>query len=112
MTRLAELIPDEASAYEFLERSRWKGTPMCPHCHGTEVTHLRPENGTDKRRTRTGAMSARRVWQCNGCREQFSVLTGTPTYRSMTCWRRCSGLTMRTPTTRMRPTRSRCRTRR
>jgi transposase-like protein len=77
MTRLAELIPDEASAYKFLEQSRWKGTPMCPHCHSTEVTHIRPENGTDKRRTRTGAMSARRVWQCNGCRKQFSVLTGT-----------------------------------
>lgn len=76
MTKLMDRIPDEASAYLYLEGLRWNGVPMCPHCHDTEVTYLNPENGFS-RKTRTGAMSARRVWQCRGCRKQFSVLTGT-----------------------------------
>ena len=76
MTKLAELIPDEAAAYRYMERLRWNGEASCPHCHSTEVTYLNPENGSS-RKTRTGAMSARRVWQCRGCRKQFSVLTGT-----------------------------------
>ncbi|HEX2576072.1 MAG TPA: IS1595 family transposase [Aquihabitans sp.] len=76
MTRLAELVPDEASAYRFLEDRRWKGTPTCCHCASTNVAYLNPENGCT-RRTRTGAASARRVWQCRDCRKQFSALTGT-----------------------------------
>ena len=30
--RLAEQIPDEGAAYECLERLRWNGSPVCPHC--------------------------------------------------------------------------------
>ena len=67
MIRLAELVPDEASAYRFLEQARWKGTPVCHHCHSAAVTQF----------VRTKATTARRVWQCNDCRKQFTVLTGT-----------------------------------
>jgi len=73
---MAELAT-EADAYLLLERLRWNGTPVCPHC-GSIAQHyfLKPANGTD-RATRTGAKSQRRVWKCKDCRKQFSVLTGT-----------------------------------
>ena len=75
--RLVEQIPDEASAYKFLEDMRWRGTPVCPHCGNDEKCYyLTPSNGVS-RKTRTGAASQRRVWRCGGCRKQFSVLTGT-----------------------------------
>ncbi len=69
-------IPDEASAYEYLEELRWQGNPECPHCGASHVTFIRPMNGKS-RATRTGAQSERRVWKCGECRKQFSVLTDT-----------------------------------
>lgn len=75
--KLAKQVQSEADAYVYLERLRWNGTPLCPHCDGTErVVFLKPANGTS-RKTRTGSLSERRVWFCGRCRKQFSVLTGT-----------------------------------
>ena len=68
---------EDAAAYAALERLRWGGAPeRCPHC-GVEgrCTYLPPRDGA--RRTRTGAVSGRRVWRCAACRRQFSVLTAT-----------------------------------
>jgi len=73
---LMDHITDEASAYRFLEGMRWGEEAYCPHCHGTNVVYLNPENGTS-RKTRTGSISQRRVWKCRDCVKQFSVLTGT-----------------------------------
>lgn len=80
---LAKAIPTEASAYEFLEKLRWDGKPVCPHCGESErVYFLQPKNGAS-RATRTGSMSERRVWKCgnrsgeNPCGKQFSALTNT-----------------------------------
>ena len=79
---LANKVPTESAAYEFLERLRWDGRPVCPHCGTGRVYFVTPENGTS-RKTRTGSASERRVWQCgnrdaeNPCRKQFSVLTNT-----------------------------------
>lgn len=50
--------------------------PVCPHCECGDATYIRPLNGTS-RKTRTGAMSERRVWRCCACRKQFSVMTGS-----------------------------------
>jgi transposase-like protein len=74
---LAVQIPDEAAAYELMENLRWDGRPVCPHC-GSVAKHyfLTPKN-PEGRKTRTGSVSARRVWKCKDCRRQFSVLTGT-----------------------------------
>lgn len=75
---LIERIPDEASAYKYLEDLRWGERPVCPHCGSFAVGYLTPKNGRT-RLTRTGTDSARRVWQCRekACRRQFSVFTGT-----------------------------------
>lgn len=74
---LAQRIPTEAAAYEFLEELRWDGQPVCPHCNSERKPYfLKPKNGTS-RKTRTGSRSERRVWKCAECRKQFSVLTNT-----------------------------------
>lgn len=78
--KIADRIPDEATAYLFLEELRWgrdNENQVCPHCQCQGVhIYIRPLNGTD-RKTRTGSNSQRRVWKCRACRKQFSVLTGT-----------------------------------
>jgi transposase-like protein len=77
ITHLIEKVPTEAAAYAYLEGLRWPDKPVCPHC-GSINDHyfLKPANGTS-RKTRTGAISERRVWKCKDCRKQFSVITGT-----------------------------------
>ena len=73
---LMERIPDEKSAWEYLEQLRWNGTPVCPHCGNDERCYfLNPAKGA--RTTSTGATTYRRLWKCAACRKQFSVLTGT-----------------------------------
>src|SRR5258708_4737036 len=76
MIALAEKVPDEASAYRFLEQMRWPDGPVCPHCGNEKAYFLNPENGRS-RKTRTGSDSPRRVFKCAKCKKQFSVLTGT-----------------------------------
>jgi len=70
-------VPTEADAYKLLESLRWENGVVCPHC-GSVAAHyfLKPRN-QEGRKTRTGAVSQRRVWKCKECRKQFSVLTGT-----------------------------------
>ncbi len=75
--RIAERIPDEAAAYEYLEQLRWNGSPVCPHCGNEDRCYfLTPANGKS-RATRTGKPTQRRLWKCAACRRQFSVLTDT-----------------------------------
>jgi transposase-like protein len=76
LPKIAQRIPDESEAYEFMEELRWHGRPVCPHCGSIgEHYFLTPWKGT--RETSTGKASFRRLWKCRDCREQFSVLTGT-----------------------------------
>jgi len=77
ITRLIERIPDEASAYAYLESLRWPEKPVCPHCGSINDHYFLKPKDPQGRRTRTGNVSHRRVWKCKDCRRQFSVLTGT-----------------------------------
>lgn len=62
---------NEDAARKRFEEARWPDGPICPHCHRRETaTRLEPRQGS-KRPVRPG------VWQCNGCRKQFTVTTGT-----------------------------------
>ncbi|MBV9493461.1 MAG: IS1595 family transposase [Acidobacteria bacterium] len=74
---LTERITDDEAAYEFLELLRWDGQPLCPHCGSTEQHYFLTPKAADGRKTRTGAVTVRRLWKCRSCRKQFSVLTGT-----------------------------------
>jgi transposase-like protein len=68
---LAPQYRDEDAARAHMEASRWPDGPICPHCGVVnEATKLEPRaNG--KTHVRKG------VYQCNGCREQFTVTVGT-----------------------------------
>lgn len=73
LTTLAAKIPTETAAYKYLERLRWKGRPVCPHCGVIDGHYLLK----GKRTTTTGKRTSRRLWKCHACRKQFSVLVGT-----------------------------------
>jgi transposase-like protein len=65
---LARMTEDQAR--EMLERIRWSGEPNCPHCGGFQVTRLQ------------GKAHRKGLFQCNDCRGQFTVTTGTILHRS------------------------------
>ena len=63
-TTLQEAIihfADESVCRDFVARLRWPNGVACPGCGVLEVTWLK----------------TRHVWQCKGCRRQFSVKVGT-----------------------------------
>lgn len=60
---------DERTAVEFIERQRWGGSPVCPHCTSGSVYQMKDRV--------TGERSKRFLWRCNGCKKQFTVRVGT-----------------------------------
>jgi len=68
---LAPQCRDEDAAREHLEKTRWPDGPVCPHCGViNEATKLEPR-ANSKNGVRKG------VYQCNACREQFTITVGT-----------------------------------
>ena len=55
------LFPDNQAAIDFLERVRWPDCVTCAHCDSDRTTKLTAYNRH----------------QCNACRKQFTVRTGT-----------------------------------
>ena len=62
------IFHDEAKALAHIEASRWGGEPHCGHCGSVRVRRLE------------GKMVG--YFQCNDCREKFTVRTGTVMERS------------------------------
>ena len=62
------IFHDEAKALAHIEASRWNGTPHCGHCGSVRVRRLE------------GMMVG--YFQCNDCREMFTVRTGSIMERS------------------------------
>ncbi|MCY4413255.1 MAG: IS1595 family transposase [Caldilineaceae bacterium] len=56
-----EMLPDEQSAIEFIESVRWPDGVVCPRCKSARAKKI----ANQKR------------YNCNDCRRQFSVRTGT-----------------------------------
>lgn len=70
MTNLnSPMFTDEAKAIEHMEASRWPDGANCPHCGSVEVTKM-------------GGQTQAGMFQCNGCRDKFTVRTGTVFERS------------------------------
>ena len=68
---LPVIFTDADAARVYLEAQRWPDGPVCPHCGVVnEATALKGEAH------RSG------VYQCNACREQFTVTVGTVFERS------------------------------
>jgi transposase-like protein len=66
------IFTDDTKAREWLEARVWPNGPVCPHCSSTgdDVTKLEGKGH------RPG------LYQCNGCREQFTVTVKTAFERS------------------------------
>ncbi len=67
----APIFTNEAKARAHLEALRWPDGAFCPHCG--DVENVTPLNGDAHRPG---------LYQCNSCREQFSVTVGTLFERS------------------------------
>lgn len=63
LAEIAQFSEDDTRAH--LEKLRWPNGPVCPHCESREVTRMKGKAH------RKGAI------QCNGCRQQFTVILGT-----------------------------------
>ena len=72
---IAKQYSNENEAYKFLEDIRWENGIICPHCKKQGADYIELENGM--RKTRIGNVTYRRIWRCQNCRKQFSVLVGT-----------------------------------
>lgn len=66
MNLTSPIFQDADKAREHLEKTRWPHGPVCPHC------------GVVNEATNVGGKAARKgCYQCNACREQFTVTVGT-----------------------------------
>ena len=65
---LPRACADEDAAVDFMEKHRWGDSPACPRCGDTDVRKMIGKNGKRERHYR---------WACRGCKQQFSVRTGT-----------------------------------
>jgi transposase-like protein len=74
MTNLADpIFNDEDKARAHLESLRWEHGVYCPHCGNTDQQTLHKLAGKS---TRPG------LYQCNSCRQHFTVTVGTVMERS------------------------------
>jgi transposase-like protein len=65
-----KIFHDEAKAAAHIEASRWPtGEISCPHCGALNVTRM-------------GGKTQAGMFQCNGCRDKFTLRTGTVMERS------------------------------
>jgi transposase-like protein len=64
---------DEDVAHQFLVAMRWPDGVACPRCGSREVGNL----SVSRVKRRNGKEGVRRVWNCKGCEEQFTVKVGT-----------------------------------
>jgi len=60
---------DETAARDFLETMLWGTSPACPKCGVTDVYQMRDR--------KTGERQADGRWRCRGCKQQYTVRTGT-----------------------------------
>lgn len=56
-----QYFSDNRTCVEFVKNLRWSEGVTCPRCESKNVTEL----------------TTRQLWQCKGCRKQFSVKVGT-----------------------------------
>jgi transposase-like protein len=59
---------NETSAVEFFEKQRWGNSPTCARCGVVEVYQMTGRDGQRNKDYR---------WRCRGCKEMFTVRTGT-----------------------------------
>src|ERR1700680_150819 len=71
MAILSPQFQNEEAARTYLEKLLWPDGPVCPHCGVIgESTKMDREEGSDTH-------GRKGLYQCNGCRKQFTVTVGT-----------------------------------
>ncbi len=70
LIEVMERFRDQESCIEHLERIRWRGTPICPHCESQDVA---PKNETQEE----GEVGRTGRYNCHVCRASFKVTCGT-----------------------------------
>lgn len=70
LIEVMQRFPDQESCLAHLERIRWHGKPVCPHCESESVA---PKNETQEKDNvgRTGR------YNCHECQASFKVTQGT-----------------------------------
>ena len=68
----APQFTDAAAAREALEAVRWPNGPVCPHCGSVDEQVTKMADGAHRKG----------LYNCKGCRKQFSVTVGTVYERS------------------------------
>jgi len=76
MGLLQKQFQDEDAAREHLEKLLWPSGPVCPKCgvinEATQLTHKQ-----DTKEKKYKVHGRKGLFQCNGCRAQFTVTVGT-----------------------------------
>lgn len=77
------IFTDAEAAREHLEAQRWPRGPVCPHCGATSehVTAIKGARAQPSKAHPEGA-ERRGLYQCNACRQQFTVTVKTIFERS------------------------------
>jgi transposase-like protein len=73
------VFEDDDLAREWFEARIWPNGPVCPHCGATGDANGSPKQGVTKL---FGGKHRPGLFQCNACREQFTVTVGTVMERS------------------------------
>src|SRR3990167_939090 len=68
LTALRKASVSEALAVEFMEQQRWGDAPACPRCGVVDVYKMQGADGQRNKDYR---------WRCKGCKQMFTVRTGT-----------------------------------
>lgn len=78
------IFQDADKAREHLEAQRWPHGPVCPHCGATGEEHVTAIKGARSRPSAAHPEGVERkgLYQCNACRQQFTVTVGTVFERS------------------------------
>src|SRR5262245_38877638 len=68
LNALRAAAQSESLAVEFLEQQRWGDAPACPRCGDADVYKMTGVDGLRNKDYR---------WRCRGCKQMFTVRTGT-----------------------------------
>lgn len=60
-------LPNDQACRDYLEATRWGGTPVCPHCGTIDANHYKLKV--------SGVFKG--MYKCRACKERFTVTVGT-----------------------------------
>jgi transposase-like protein len=79
LSELQEKFNTQEKCIVHLEKARWNGEPICPHCESDSITPRALKKKSNRGRKRKNPEKPRKtpMYHCNGCNKDFTVLMGT-----------------------------------